>query len=162
MSVVYLYHKQPKVLDSARKYCELISQKQYYTCRDKNDIITGGIAYVSICTDGYPNAIHPTEPINLFGIYWKYYFPRGIFEVEYSLLKLVYCGDLLKTGTVYDETLKLTWRLMATFHQEDSSPNSLPPNVTRSKKNAAELTVVSSHVKNNEYLVATSLRARLS
>ena len=48
-SVVYLYLKQPRVLDSAREYCELIGQKWYHTCVDENGIITGGTAFLSIC-----------------------------------------------------------------------------------------------------------------
>ena len=51
---------------------------------------------------------------------------------------------------------------MATFHKDDSSPNSLPPHVAGCKKSASELTVVLSHVKNNAYLVANSLRAGLN
>ena len=67
-----------------------------------------------------------------------------------------------KLEKVYDGNLKLTWRLMATFHQDDSSPNSLPPHVAGCKKSASEITVVSSNVKNNAYLVANSFRAGLN
>ena len=33
------------MLDNVRKYCELIDKKGHHTCVDKNDIITGGIAF---------------------------------------------------------------------------------------------------------------------
>ena len=49
---------KPQVLDSVRKYCELIDQKWYYTCVDRNDIPTGGIAHLSFC-------YHLLEPLYL-------------------------------------------------------------------------------------------------
>ena len=44
ISLQSLVHKQSQVLDS----CELIGQKQYYTCVDKKDIISGGKVFLSI------------------------------------------------------------------------------------------------------------------
>ena len=49
---------KPQVLDSARKYRELIGQKWYHTFVDIYDITTGGIAHLSPATTRYDNKFY--------------------------------------------------------------------------------------------------------
>ena len=98
-SVFHLYHKEPQVLDSVLKYCELIGQKWYRTCVDKNDIITGGIAFLSIyyqlvlsLSAGYQR-IAPAESEAIAGC--SLAGDRSVWKGKWTILRWITCYHLI-------------------------------------------------------------------